>query len=105
MQEQHAMQLEKTHPSGAEEWQCPHCAYRIVITWQPQFKKQVLQLGEDGIIHAGGKGGLTMGGMQTQPEKEVDKPMLPAVEEAIPLEPASPELEKLLKNSGLGHLL
>ncbi|HLE90602.1 MAG TPA: hypothetical protein VI753_05590 [Anaerolineales bacterium] len=30
-EQQHEMVLEKTHPSGAEEWYCPTCGRRILL--------------------------------------------------------------------------
>jgi len=59
-QEQHDMELEKTHPSGAEEWYCPTCGYRFVMTWPPEFKRVILNVGNPFAVHNGGKGGVHM---------------------------------------------
>ncbi|MCP4423261.1 MAG: hypothetical protein GY803_02085 [Chloroflexi bacterium] len=58
--EQHTMQLDKTHSSGAEEWHCPACSRRFVLQWAP-YKKVVLEKGDEYAAHSGGKGGLQMG--------------------------------------------
>jgi len=63
-QSQHQMVLEITHPSGAEEWNCPTCGRRFLISWEPKFKRTVLEVGEEYASHSGGKGGLQMGSMQ-----------------------------------------
>jgi hypothetical protein len=66
-QPQHKMFLEKTHSSGAEEWNCPTCGRRLLISWEPKFTKTVLEVGDDFSIHSGGKGGLKIGGTQIIP--------------------------------------
>lgn len=58
--EQHAMQLEKIHPSGAEEWRCPTCNRRFLVQWPPKYKKIILEPGDEYASHSGGKGGLLM---------------------------------------------
>ena len=60
-QEQHDMILEKTHDSGAEEWSCPTCGRKMLVQWSPDFKRIVLEKGNDEAIHNGSKGGLKMG--------------------------------------------
>lgn len=66
-EQQHEMFLETTHLSGAEEWYCPMCGRRMLINWEPKFKKIVLEIGDDYAIHNGGKGGLKAGSMQARP--------------------------------------
>ena len=60
----HDMLLEKTHPTGAEEWYCPTCGRRFVMQWPPKYKRIVLALGDEYAAHRGGKGGLTIGTTQ-----------------------------------------
>jgi hypothetical protein len=60
-QEQHEMRIERSHPSGAEEWYCPTCGRRFLMQWPPAYSKIVLQPGDEHAIHTGGKGGLSMG--------------------------------------------
>ena len=55
-QQKHEMVLEKTHSSGEEEWHCPACGRRMLINWQPQFKKIVLEAGDDYAMHSATKG-------------------------------------------------
>lgn len=62
-QQQHEMVLEKTYSSGVEEWACPECGRRMIITWHP-WKKVVLEQGDIYAAHSGGKGGLKMGSVQ-----------------------------------------
>jgi DNA-directed RNA polymerase subunit RPC12/RpoP len=73
--QKHEMVLEATHPSGEEEWNCPTCGRRLLINWEPMFKKTVLETGDEFSIHSGGKGGLSMGSVEVGEPKE---PVLPA---------------------------
>lgn len=73
-QQQHEMILEKSHPTGADEWYCPTCGRRFVMDYEPRFKKTVLEVGDEYAIHSGGKGGLRIGSMQVIP---ADKPASP----------------------------
>jgi hypothetical protein len=63
MNQQHEMVLEKTYPSGAEDWYCPACGRRMSLSWQP-WKKIVLEPGDISAVHSGGKGGLQMGPLE-----------------------------------------
>jgi hypothetical protein len=60
------MVLEKTYPAGAEEWYCPTCGRRMIITWKP-WKKIILEPGDSYAVHSGGKGGLGMGPFRFTP--------------------------------------
>ena len=57
---QHEMQLETTHPSGAEEWYCPTCGRRFLMHWPPAYEKVLLAPGDENASHSGGKGGLSV---------------------------------------------
>jgi hypothetical protein len=70
-QSAHAMELERTYPSGAEEWHCPACGRRMIMQWPPQYKKIVLDPGDENATHAGGKGGLQMGAARVAPADEL----------------------------------
>ena len=59
-QQNHEMQLESIHSSGAEEWNCPTCGRRVSITWQP-WKKIILEPGDVFAAHSGSKGILKIG--------------------------------------------
>ncbi len=61
---QHEMTLDKTHPSGAEEWYCPICGRRFVMQWPPKYKRIILNGGDEYAAHSGGKGGLKVGATQ-----------------------------------------
>src|SRR5512143_2715476 len=62
--QQHEMFLDKTHPTGAEEWYCPTCGRRIVMQWPPKYKRIILNSGDEYAAHSGGKGGLKMSATQ-----------------------------------------
>lgn len=63
-QQRHEMLLGITHPSGAEEWYCPACGRRLLLSWPPAYKKIVLDPGDELASHSGGKGGLRVGQIQ-----------------------------------------
>ena len=63
-QQRHEMVLETTHPTGVDEWYCPTCGRRMLITWEPQFKRTLLEVGQDGAIHSASKSGLQMESLQ-----------------------------------------
>lgn len=67
-QPKHTMRLEKTHESGAQEWYCPTCGRRFLMTWPPNYHKVVLEPGDEYAVHTGGTGGLTMGGVEVDAE-------------------------------------
>jgi hypothetical protein len=54
------MVLEKTYPAGAEEWCCPTCGRRFLLQWPPNYKKIILEAGDEAALHSGGKGGISM---------------------------------------------
>lgn len=86
----HEMILETTHPSGVEEWNCPTCGRRLLVSWEPNFQKTVLEVGDEFSIHSGGKGGLSMSSIEVGEPKE---PRLPGKIIAA--------LEKILKDFDL----
>ena len=61
MNEKHDMVLDKMYPSGAEEWKCLTCGRRMLISWEPKFRRTVLQAGNPNVSHGGFKGSLPMG--------------------------------------------
>ena len=71
----HAMMLMSTHPSGAEEWQCPTCGRRFVMQWPPRYKRIVLNAGDEMARHTASKGGLRFTGVEvTTPHLPGDTP-------------------------------
>jgi hypothetical protein len=68
-QQQHEMILEGTNESGEENWYCPTCGRRMIITWHP-WKKVVLDQGDFYANHSANKGGLKLGSTQIMPVNE-----------------------------------
>jgi hypothetical protein len=80
--QQHEMQLEKTHASGAEEWYCPLCGRRFLLSWPPAYERIILAPGDEYAVHSGGKGGLRM--ELPQVSRAEDDPVIsPELREAI----------------------
>jgi hypothetical protein len=52
-EQKHEMQLVSTHPSGAEEWVCPECGRRFIAQWSPNFRRVILENGDERTIHTG----------------------------------------------------
>lgn len=67
----HTMVLARMHPSGAEEWHCPHCGRRFVMQWPPQYKRIVLEAGDEIAYHTASKGGLRMH-VQVEPTDSIE---------------------------------
>jgi len=61
--QKHEMILEKKHPSGADEWFCPTCGRRMLISWEPKFRRTVLAAGDPRATHGGFRIDLPMGGL------------------------------------------
>jgi len=59
-EQNHEMQLAKIHPSGDAEWHCPTCGRRLLMHWPPEYKRVVLEVGDEYAIHSGGAGGLSI---------------------------------------------
>ena len=68
-QQQHEMVLEKSHPTGAEEWYCPVCGRRMAIIWQP-WNKTILEPGDVYASHSACKGGLRSRPLQSTQDNE-----------------------------------
>jgi hypothetical protein len=68
--QQHEMVLEKTYSSGVDEWYCPTCGRRLLMEYTPEFKKTVLEVGDEYAAHSGGKGGVRMQTPQIISSKE-----------------------------------
>ena len=58
--ERHEMELVQTHPNGAVEWHCPICNRRFIMQLPPNYKRVILEAGDEEAIHCGGKGGAFM---------------------------------------------
>jgi hypothetical protein len=62
--EHHEILLAEVHLSGAEEWTCPTCGRRFLVSWTPSFKRIIIEAGDEYVTHSGGKGGVQMGAAQ-----------------------------------------
>ena len=60
----HEMVLDKTYPTGAEEWYCPTCGRRLIMQWPPKYKRIILNSGDEHAAHSGGKGGVKISNFQ-----------------------------------------
>ncbi len=67
-QPRHQMVLEKTFETGAEEWYCPTCGRRFIMNWPPNYKRNILEPGDENAVHIGGKGGVSMNSSETSQE-------------------------------------
>lgn len=56
-QESHEMVFERMIAQNTDELYCPVCGRRIVIQWAPDFKKTVLEPGNENAIHTASKRG------------------------------------------------
>lgn len=60
-QEPHAMSLECTFPSGAQQWRCQVCARQTLMQVpdaRQRFKMIVLAAGNETVVHTTGSSGL-----------------------------------------------
>ena len=80
----HVMNLEVTHPSGADEWLCPECGRRLLITYPPNYSKTVLVVGDENVEHNGGRGGLTMAGLTVSQADQDTSPTDDLIRELFP---------------------
>jgi hypothetical protein len=55
----HTMNLIREH-EGIEEWMCPECGRHMLVTWNPKFKRTILQAGDLSIGHSGFKNNLQL---------------------------------------------
>ena len=85
--QQHEMRLEKTFPSGAEEWYCPACGRRFMLHTRPQLNIMVLEAGDELVSHVGSKGGLQIGkpeiSLTEKEEPQLSDELRSAIEEAL----------------------
>jgi len=66
----HVMVLDNIHCADTEEWYCPTCGRRILMKWPPNYKKVILDAGDDEVIHCVGRGGLPFGASQVSQNRE-----------------------------------
>jgi hypothetical protein len=45
------MELIQRYKTGAEDWYCPTCHRRFIIQWPPNYKKIVMETGNEYAFH------------------------------------------------------
>lgn len=74
--EHHTMTVIKRYDNGVEEWYCSTCGRHFMLQWPPEYKRIVLEPGDESAVHSGGTGGLTFGDAEIFPaEKETQTPL------------------------------
>lgn len=58
--EQHVMNLVQKFATGAEEWRCPACGRRFIMQWPPNYKKIMLEVGDENAVHSGSSTNLSI---------------------------------------------
>ncbi len=81
--QRHDMHLEKTYPSGAEEWHCATCGRRFLLQWPPSYKRIVMEAGDEHALHYASKGDLRMGPAQINNDAEAEPPLSADLRDAI----------------------
>lgn len=71
-EQQHRMNLVDTHPSGVEEWYCPHCDRRMVMQWMP-YKKMILEDGDNYALHSAYKGDFQLMSAEVESQSEAEE--------------------------------
>jgi hypothetical protein len=66
---EHQMVVKNTYPTGAQEWFCPTCGRHFILQWPPNYKRIVLDEGDEQAIHSGGTNGLVMGSPEINPSE------------------------------------
>jgi hypothetical protein len=61
MQAHHQMQRAGVREDGAEEWLCASCGRRLLLRWQPEYQKIVLEPGDEHAAHTGTTAGVQLG--------------------------------------------
>lgn len=61
----HRYWLTGTTPGGRELYECPRCGRAVAVRWRP-WSKQTLVEGDPLALHAGGKGGLSVGALTVE---------------------------------------
>jgi hypothetical protein len=69
----HEMILEKTHPSGADEWYCPTCGRRFLMQLTPLYEMIILEAGDQYAQHSGSTGSLRVGPLQVEETQFTDE--------------------------------
>lgn len=67
----HEMTMTQVDGVGRELWQCSECDRKIIITWPPNYSKNVVVQGDEFATHVGSKGGIKMGGVTVTASPQV----------------------------------
>jgi hypothetical protein len=57
----------RTLAPGVDEWSCTMCSRRLLMHRPPQFRRIVLERGDERAAHVGGTSGLQPGTMNARP--------------------------------------
>jgi hypothetical protein len=61
------------HQDGSQEWLCPVCGRHFIMQWPPNYKRVVLEPGDENAVHTGGSSGVMMGSADLE-EKGLAEP-------------------------------
>lgn len=50
---EHDMIMAEKQKDGWEEWHCPICGRRFRLCWPPNYKKVILEPGDETAVHTG----------------------------------------------------
>lgn len=59
-QEVHTMEFVESHKNGQDELYCPTCGRRMLLSWPPNYKKVILEMGNAFAVHTAGRGGIKL---------------------------------------------
>ena len=69
----HEMVLVRTYETGAEEWRCPVCGRRFMMQRPPQYRRIILDIGDEMVSHTAAKESLIRATSETAPVKIVPR--------------------------------
>lgn len=61
---QHQMVVVKENQDGSQEWLCPVCGRHFIMQWPPNYKRIILEAGDENAVHTGGSTGLGMSSVE-----------------------------------------
>ena len=68
----HQMTLTKTDKENRELWICHECGRAMILSWPPNYSKNVVSEGDTTVQHSGGKGGLQVDEVHVEPWPNAD---------------------------------
>jgi hypothetical protein len=63
----HQMVITNTFATGEQEWYCPTCGRRFILQPPPNFKRIIIDEGDEQTPHSGGRGGVVVGNANIEP--------------------------------------